>query len=771
MSKTFYTTPANYWTEAMPLGNGSLGVMLHGGIESEKLCLNHDTLWSGLPKKLAKDGAYESFSKVKALALNGDYYTAHNEASENFLGTNTEPYLPLGDLLIDFSYPQCAGKDITCENYSRVLDLENAISTVSYTVCGTGYTRRCFVSFPDDVMAMSICCKDASGNNCSMLSFKAKFDSQLKCVSLTDTDSLYLDGECPGYSHADDARNVMIYEYSQEPEMRGIQFRSGLRIITDGQTFMKCDSISVENASFATLLLAAKTSFNGYNKHPYLDGREYKNACRDTLDKAQTLNFDELTRRHISDYSALYGKIILDLGKSGREDMPTDKRLLLFNSDKRNGVENPDVSLYTLMFDFGRYLTIASSRKGTQATNLQGIWNNSLTPPWRSNYTVNINTQMNYWPTLMCGLESCFEPLIEFMKARSEADTGMFTAKHYYHARGFVMHHNSDIWAHTSAVTNNAQWGFWNGSSGWFCHNLYEYYEYTLDEQYLTEVCFPIIKKAALFYLDMLTECDGALHVVPATSPENKFIITDSNGEAVKSAVAKYTAMSDAIAYEVFSICKKVISEHNLSTCDGFESELDNALEKMKPLTIGSDGRLMEWNEEFEETDITHRHVSHLYALHPARIITPDGTSELADACRKTLEKRGDAGTGWSLAWKINFFARLCDGNHALKLLDMQLNYVDPEKGTDYRFAGGTFPNLFDAHPPFQIDGNFGTVSGILEMLAGYDKDGNLKLLPALPDAWKNGSLKGLRTKGGKTIDFKWENGKLCESKVYENKI
>lgn len=763
MSETFYKSEAKYWTEAFPLGNGSLGIMLHGGVKSEKLCLNHDTLWAGLPKKIAKDGAYEAFSKVKALALEGDYFAAHNEASENFLYTNTEPYLPMGDADIDFSYP---GGD-NGENYHRELNLEDAVCTVKYTVGSDSYTRKCFVSYPDDVAVLRIDSDKKSGKG---FGFAARFTSPLKSTALTDGGVLYIDGECPGYSHADDTRNIMQYEYSDEPEKRGIQFRGGMRILTDGMISCGSGEICVKDAGFAMILIAAKTSFNGYDRHPFLDGREYKNACVDVLDRAAGLDFEMLMERHTGDYRRLYGKISLDLGKSGREDMPTDLRLLRFNEDIRNGVKNPDVSLYTLMFDFGRYLTIASSRKGTQATNLQGIWNNSLTPPWRSNYTVNINTEMNYWPTLMCGLESCFEPLISFMKDRSAEETGMFTAKHFYHARGFVMHHNSDIWAHTSAVTNNAQWGFWNGSSGWFCHNLYEYYEYTLDEQYLTQVCFPIMKKAALFYLDMLTECDGALHVVPATSPENKFIITDSNGEAVKAAVAKYTAMSDAIAYEVFSICKKVISEHNLSTCDGFESELDNALSKMKPLTIGSDGRLMEWNEEFEETDITHRHVSHLYALHPARIITPDGTPELADACRKTLEKRGDAGTGWSLAWKINFFARLCDGNHALKLLDMQLNYVDPEKGTDYRFAGGTFPNLFDAHPPFQIDGNFGTVSGILEMLSGYDKDGNLKLLPALPDAWKDGSLKGLRIKGGKVCDFEWRDGKVVHSRIYEAK-
>ena len=741
----YYTKPAEYFTEAEPLGNGSIGAMVYGGTKREKISLNCDTLWSGLPKAIKKEGAYEAFLEGKKAALDGDYEKAHRVISEGFLGTNSEVYLPMGTMFLDFADAEITG-------YERRLDLETGVFTVSYTADGTKITREYFVSYPDSVLVVRV-----SADKPKSVSFTLSFESRLKSSVSVEGDTVYLDGECPYTCHADDPRNVMEYEYSDLPEKRGVMFRAGARIATDGEmseTVGGAPSLTVKNADGAVVIFSAKTSFNGYDRHPCLEGREYIVPLERTLDDAEALGFEKLKKNHVDDYSELFSRVRLDLGESGREGMPTDERL------KRFAEDGDDASLYTLLFDFARYLTIASSRKGTQATCLQGIWNESMTPPWRSNYTVNINTEMNYWCTLMCGLDECFEPLIGFMRDRCEA--GKATASHYYHARGTVMHHNSDIWAHTTGVTNNAQWGFWNGAMGWLCREIYEYYEYMLDEKYLAETAYPIMRESALFYLDLLTDRgDGKLSVVPSTSPENVFIY----GGGKRASVAKYTAMSDSIAYDLFKNCLSAAKVLGIS--DGFTDEVEAAVGKMSPLEIGSDGRLLEWNEEFDETEITHRHLSHLYALHPARLITPDGTPELAEACRKVMERRGDNGTGWSLAWKINFAARLGEGDHALRLLKMQLNPVAPEIDS-WQFTGGTYPNLFDAHPPFQIDGNFGAASGIIEMLIGYGENGEFTPLPALPSEWKSGKIEGIRLRGGKVLNMEWSGGKVSKCEVLE---
>ncbi len=736
-SKTLYTSPAKLWTDAQPLGNGKIGAMVYGKVKNETVCMNHDTLWSGLPEKRDGEDKHKAFLATQKAALDGDYIKA-NRLSYNCMGSPVQTYLTFGNLELDFDMEN------RYENYTRTLDLKKAVLTVGFLQDGVNYKREYFTSFPDDVLVIRV-----SADKKQKINFSACLTSPLRHEISTDGDMVVLDGECPAGFRLDTETWEKKYTYFKEPEKKGVQFRGGFKIITDGGICRYADDKAiVENADSAILIFTIKTSFNGYDKKPYVDGKEYKKAFAETLSSSQSKGYDKLYQRHEEDYTKLFDKIRLDLGKSGREDMPTDERLIKFNQDKN------DVSLYTLLFDFGRYLTIASSRKGSQITNLQGIWNNTIDPPWSSDYTVNINTEMNYWPTLMCGLEECYEPLIKFMQDVSVA--GEKTAKRFYNARGFCMHHNLDLWVHTDPAVGNPKWAFWHGSSGWLCHNLFDYYEYTGDKKYLKDICYPIMKKAAEFYLDLLCERgDGKLSVVPATSPENAFCIGD---EVV--AVAKYSTMSDSICYELLQNCKKAMKEAELSDPE-FEKEVDYALENMSPLSIGSDGRLKEWNEEFKESEVTHRHVSHLYALHPAHIITAERTPELADACKKTLEKRGDAGTGWSLSWKINFWARLNDGNHALKLLDMQLNYVDGAgDGINYFGGGGTYKNLFDAHPPFQIDGNFGVVSGILEMLADC-RDGELKLLPALPDKWKDGKITGLRIKGGKSIDMEWKDGKV----------
>ena len=739
MSQTYYTKPAENFNEAQPLGNGTIGAMLFGKTENEHIGLNHDTLWTGIPWHETREGNYDAYMKARTEVLTEKYADAHTTITEGFASrNNSDRYQPFGDLVITFP------KGGEVENYARVLSLDDAVARVTYTQDGVSYTREMFCSYPDKLLAIRLTV-DKPGT----LSFKAHLKSPHKNSIIAGDGRVILDGECP-LSYTPDESPI----YSSDPKQRGIRFAGELRVKTDGTVINpdlthSSSAVCVENATEAVLFVSITSSYIDPYHRP--DG-EYRKPLTEILDKAEALGWDKLIARHLEDYHALYNQISLDLGSSGREELPTDERLARFEEDKN------DCSLYTLLFDFGRYLTIAGSREGSLAMNLQGIWNEKLKPDWRCNYTLNINTEMNYWPTLMCGLESCYEPLLKFIENRVES--GRKTAREMYHAPGFVMHHNSDIWAMTTpAMCGNACWGFWNGAAGWLCYHLYEYYAYTGNVDYLRKTAYPIMLEAAEFYLSQLIkQDDGRLSVCPSASPENTFI----TAEGQRSAVSKWTAMSDSIACSLFRNCleaAKILGDNSTLL-----AQLDSALAEMKPYEIGTDGRIMEWNEEFVEREVTHRHLSHLWALHPARMITVRD-KEYATACRKSLETRGDRGTGWSLGWKINMWARLGDGNRAKQLLDMQLHLVSSDVETN-RTTGGTYPNLFDAHPPFQIDGNFSMTSGILEMLASQIPTENgeeLVLLPALPDGWKNGSLRGMRLRGGQILDMCWKDGKIAE--------